>query len=258
MEAVDLDALYEPATAALQEITVEITELAFRDAMSRALKALESEETEAAGFALNQAASLKPGERAVSDARYRLEQLRQKLWLTSQRQTAVAHERDEDWAGAVRLYQNVLAAVPRAAFARQGLEWSEDRALLHRQLDHYLADPSRVYSAKPRANAEKLIASTGEPPVGETLLLEKLRHLQGLIIEARTPLKVTLKSDGLTSVLIYHIGKLGAFTSHQLELLPGVYTVVGSRPGYRDVRRTLTLKPGRDQPLLDIRCEETV
>jgi tetratricopeptide (TPR) repeat protein len=258
IEAVELDALYEPALVALQEVTEEITNIAFRNAMSRALRALESEEITVAELALNQAASLKPGEQVVNDSRYRLEQLRQKLWLTSQRQEAAENERNEDWAGAVKIYRNVLAEVPEAAFARQKLERSEDRELLHRQLDHYLADPARVYSAKPRANAEKLIASTGEAPAGETRLLEKLRRLQALIIEARTPLKVTLQSDGLTNVLIYHVGQLGAFTSHQLELLPGVYTVVGSRAGYRDVRRTLKLKPGQDQPPLDIRCEETV
>ena len=69
---------------------------------------------------------------------------------------------------------------------------------------------------------------------------------------------VTLKSDGLTTVKIYHVGLLGQFTSQQLELRPGTYTVVGSRPGYRDVRQTLTVKPGPQQQALDIRCEETV
>jgi hypothetical protein len=62
----------------------------------------------------------------------------------------------------------------------------------------------------------------------------------------------------MTSVQIYHVGKLGQFTSQQLELRPGTYTVVGSRPGYRDVRQTLTVKPGAAQATMDIRCEETV
>ena len=40
---------------------------------------------------------------------------------------------------------------------------------------------------------------------------------------------------------------------------PGTYTVVGSRPGYRDVRRTLTVLPGSGlAAALDIRCEEPV
>jgi hypothetical protein len=69
---------------------------------------------------------------------------------------------------------------------------------------------------------------------------------------------VVLQSDGLTQVSIYHVGRLGQFTSQTLELRPGTYTVVGSRPGYRDVRQTLTVKPGSNQITLDIRCEEPV
>ena len=79
-----------------------------------------------------------------------------------------------------------------------------------------------------------------------------------MIAEAQTPSTVTLNSDGLTSVQIYHVGRLGQFTSQQLELRPGTYTVVGSRPGYRDVRKTLTVKSGAQQQILDIRCEEAI
>jgi hypothetical protein len=148
--------------------------------------------------------------------------------------------------------------VPQAAFARQGLEVAEDRERLHQQLDHYLADPGRVYAAQPRANARQLITSAGQAPAGEKRLAGKIQALKNLLIEAEIPLTVTLRSDGLTNVLIYHIGQLGSFTSQELELTPGTYTVVGSRPGYRDVRQTFTVKPGSDQLALDIRCEETV
>ena len=102
------------------------------------------------------------------------------------------------------------------------------------------------------------MASAGQAPDAEQRLAAKIQALESLLIEADTPLTVTLRSDGLTNVLIYHIGQLGSFTSQELELTPGTYTVVGSRPGYRDVRQTFTVKPGSDQLALDIRCEETV
>ena len=73
-----------------------------------------------------------------------------------------------------------------------------------------------------------------------------------------TAMTVTLKSDGLTTVQVYHVGRLGQFISQQLKLYPGTYTVVGSRPGYRDVRQTLTVTPGQQPTDLDIRCEETI
>ena len=43
-----------------------------------------------------------------------------------------------------------------------------------------------------------------------------------------------------TEVSIYRVGRLGAFDRKDVELLPGRYTVVGMRAGFRDVRRELT------------------
>lgn len=257
-EAVALDGAWQPAHSALQDVTDEINELAFRDAMSRALSALEAEQVETAEAALRQAASIKPDSEAVRNSRQELAKTRQKLWLQGQRQAAARAESDEDWPLAADIYRKVLAQTPQIAFARQGLDFAEDREILHQQLDHYLQDPARVYSDQPRANAEKLLESAGDPPANEIRLAEKIGRLKALIVEALTPRMVTLNSDGLTSVEIYHVGRLGQFTSQQLQLRPGTYTVVGSRPGYRDVRRTLTVKPGAEQPSLDIRCEESV
>jgi tetratricopeptide (TPR) repeat protein len=257
-QATELDGAYEPAEMALYDVNEKITELAFSDAMSRALRALEAEQVEAAEAALKQAATLKPGDEVVRNTQYQLAQTRQKLWLAGQRKQATRQEANENWAAATAIYRKVLASVPQAGFANQGLSFAEDRERLHRQFDHYLADPTRVWSDEPRANAEQLIESAGTPPESEPRLAEKASRLQKLIIEADTPRTVTLQSDGLTQVQIYHVGRFGQFTSQQLELRPGTYTIVGSRQGYRDVRQTFTVKPGSDQPLIVIRCEEPV
>jgi hypothetical protein len=58
--------------------------------------------------------------------------------------------------------------------------------------------------------------------------------------------------------VIYHVGQLGRFSDRVLELRPGTYTAVGSRPGYRDVRRVFTLRAGQDADTVDIRCKEPV
>jgi len=257
-EAVALDPAYGAAESALRDVDHKINELAFMDAMSRALIALEAEQVETAEAALQQAARLKPGEEVVRSTQQEVEKTRQRLWLEGQRQAAAVAVSNEAWSGAVAIYLKVLARVPQAAFARQGLVFAQDRERLHQQLDHYLQDPTRVYSDQPRSNAERLIVSAANPPAGETRLADKIRRLQIMIDQATTPMTVTLKSDGLTTVQVYHVGRLGQFISQQLELHPGTYTVVGSRPGYRDVRQTLTVKPGQQPTDLDIRCEETI
>jgi len=129
---------------------------------------------------------------------------------------------------------------------------------LHRQFDHYLAKPGRLYSAKPLANAQKLLSSVPSAPAAEPRLAGKIARLQALVEGAATPVRVVLSSDGETNIVIYHVGRLGKFEMHQLDLRPGDYTVVGSRPGYRDVRRVIRVRPGAPPPPLSVRCEEPI
>jgi hypothetical protein len=75
---------------------------------------------------------------------------------------------------------------------------------------------------------------------------------------AETPIRVALASDNATDVQVYRVGKLGLFEHRDLELMPGRYTVVGTRAGYRDVRKELNLLPGTTPPPLTIRCEERI
>jgi hypothetical protein len=59
-------------------------------------------------------------------------------------------------------------------------------------------------------------------------------------------------------VTIYRVGTLGSFEQHSLELAPGTYTVVGTRPGYRDVRRQIDVVPGERVGPIEIRCEDKI
>ena len=257
-EAVQLDGEYRPARELLEQVTQQLAEDGFRAAMSRALVALDAGHLAAAGKALDVAASLKPDDATVNDTRLRLLQARQQVQLGGLRGQASVKVRGEDWPAAVQLYRKALAVDPRAGFAREGLAQAQERVTLHRQLDHYLADPDRLYSPEPLANAGQLLAAAGQAPAGEPRLAEKIAKLERLVSGARMALPVTLLSDGETEVSIYHVGRLGAFRVHRLELRPGTYTVTGSRPGYRDVRKTLSIRPGTTPTSLEIRCEEPV
>ena len=87
-------------------------------------------------------------------------------------------------------------------------------------------------------------------------LTKQITDLSRLIRAASTPVEVILRSDNETSVVIYRVGKFGQFLDKKVSLLPGVYTVVGSRPGFRDVRRDVKVQGGSSQIVIDIRCEE--
>jgi hypothetical protein len=151
-----------------------------------------------------------------------------------------------------------LKVDPAAAFAVEGAKKARARLRLHGQIDHYLADPARLASDEPLANALRVLEAAGDVPAAEPRLASKLATLRQMVARAQTPVSVQLRSDGETDVVIYHVGHRGRFLQQQLELRPGTYTVVGSRAGYRDVRRQFVVKPGVAPPVVTIRCEEMI
>ena len=178
--------------------------------------------------------------------------------MTRFRKQAASLSRVENWKGAVDVYNKARAADPAASFARSGLEKAEARLAVNQQFDHYLKQPERLFAAEPLANAESLLQSIPAAPSEEPKLAKKIARLQKLVDGANTPVVVNLSSDGETEVSIYHVGPIGLFTEQQLELLPGTYTVVGSRYGYRDVLKELKVIPGADKKVFSILCEEPI
>ncbi len=258
LEATRLDPEYPAARTELQRVTAEIDARDYMAAMTRALGALDAGRTTEADKALAEAERLRPGDPAVRDARARLQAMRAQAALDSLRRQAAAKVRAEDWPAAAGLYRKALAVDPAAGFAGTGLRRAEQRAKLHAQFDHYLDKPARVYSAAPLANAKQLLAAASDAPPQEPRLAKKIAALRELVVGAETPMTVTLQSDGATEVVIYRVGRLGRFDTHALQLTPGDYTIVGSRPGYRDVRKVIQLRPGRPPPMLLVRCEEAI
>lgn len=256
--AVALDAVHRPALDGLERVTARIDERRFREALARSFAAIDSGRLDEAGHALDVAARIRAADPAVGEARQRLATARRRAELARLRRGAEASARDEDWQGAAVLYKRALVVADSAAFARQGLERARERVRLHEQLDHYLADPARLSSPGPLANAEQLLASAGSAPANEPALAAKIRELADRVEKARVPLPVVLRSDGNTEVVIYKVGRLGRFDEKSVELRPGTYTAVGSRAGYRDVQRVFTVSPGAPPPPLMVRCTEPI
>jgi hypothetical protein len=75
-QSIVLDAAYEPAVSARERVSKQLHTLAFQDAMTRALSALDAGRLQAAGKALDEAARLQPDNRVVADNRQRLRQMR--------------------------------------------------------------------------------------------------------------------------------------------------------------------------------------
>jgi hypothetical protein len=89
-------------------------------------------------------------------------------------------------------------------------------------------------------------------------LQKQIATLTDWVARADVPVPVAIESDNVTQVTIYRVGDLGAFGQRSLDLVPGSYTLVGTRPGYRDVRRQINVAPGAPLEPIVIRCEDRI
>lgn len=254
--ALDRDA--PGAEAALARLGVVQAADAYEQSMSRGFAALAAGRVDAAKTAFNAALALRPGAPEPAEALRQIEQGSRSRSLDELRSEALAAERAERWDEAVGLYLQAQRQEATLAFAREGLLRAEPRADLARRLREAIADPSRLWSEAGRASARQVLTRANAVAGAGAVLDADRRRLAGLLATAETPVRVALRSDNLTDVVVYRVGRLGAFELRELELVPGRYTAVGTRTGYRDVRREFFIEPGKAPEPLVVRCEEPI
>ncbi|MDH3721776.1 MAG: hypothetical protein OER74_09780, partial [Desulfobacteraceae bacterium] len=114
--------------------------------------------------------------------------------------------------------------------------------------------PNVMESDQQLENAIRLIEEAEKLEQKSPHFTARLNELKTLVTLAKTPVKVMIESDNLTEIAVYKVGKLGKFTTRELSLRPGTYTVVGARNGYQDVRLKITVKPGQKSLRVSIIC----
>lgn len=252
----------DPATAAAREGIARLEARAAGDAWSATLAqaqaALARRDYPAAKAAYEQAGRLRPGAPEVADGLAQVRGATETRALAAMIERATAAEREERWSQALAFYREALATEPALSAAQAGIERAEPRAMLDAELQSYLERSERLFSPAGRDVARNILGRAAAVPAPGPRLKSQVERLQQLITQAETPIRIALASDNVTEVQIYRIGKLGLFEQKDLELMPGRYTVVGTRQGYRDVRKELNLLPGSPPPTLVVRCEERI
>jgi len=226
--------------------------------MSRGMTALAAGRLGEAAAALEQARALRPGAREVEDALAELARVRKATDLQALTDKALAAERAENWEQARSVWSDALAVEPTLAPAREGLERSTPRARLEARIATLLGKPDMLWGQAGQAEAQDVLATAAAAPPPNQALAGRAAQLTALLQAARTPVRLRLESDGVTEVVIYRVGRVGAFQRRDVELLPGRYAVVGTRPGYRDVRREVEIPPGTSPDPVVVRCEEPI
>ena len=257
-KAIELDALWQPAHDGLQRVQTTRTKIEFDTRMTEGFEAIAMGDFPAARAAFRVAERLIPGSKETADGLLQVEQGLRLEEITTLEREAKALEQDEHWEAVVSTYEEILKVDNTLSFAREGLSSGREMSALHTRLEELIVEPDRLSVPRVMQEATMLLVNiTTRQEVGQRLG-EQRDELSRLLKRAATALTVPMVSDNVTQVTIYKVGRLGNFMRKEVSLRPGTYVVIGSRPGFRDVRLEFRVAPEIDMQPVVVQCEEQI
>lgn len=257
-KALAMDPANAPARAGLAEARRAAGAEEYARVLANGFSALRSGDLAAARRDFESARRMQPGATAPAEGLEQVAAAEQTRKGDALRERAAALEASERWAEALALYEDVLARDPTLQFAQAGRERAAPRAELARRLQLIIDRPERLGATAVRQEADQLLAAARATTPSGPVLRSQIARIELLLPAYDRPVRVALESDNETSVTIQRVGALGEFLRREIDLKPGRYTVIGTREGFRDVRREVTIAPGASVQTIAVSCVEPI
>jgi len=257
-QAIELDSLWQAAHDGLRRVEKTRIKLEFHTRMTEGFEAIAVGDYLGSRAAFRMAKQLIPESTEPDDGLLQVDQRLRLQEISTLEREAESLKQDEHWEAVVRTYEEILKVDNTLSFASDGLRHGRQMRALHEQLDELIAEPDRLSVPSVMQKATMLVVNiTIRPDAGPHLSAQK-DELSRLLKRAATALTVPLISDNVTEVSIYKIGRLGNFMRKEVNLRPGTYVAVGSRPGFRDVRLEFRVAPEIEMEPVIVQCEEQI
>ena len=258
VQLLSLDKEFLQGREGLTRVRREIDEQTFEGEMSSFYQAVDADQLAHARSSLKLLETIRSGDKQVVIASRILAEKELSSQVAAMREEAEKLSDAEKWQDALAMYKKILAIAPESLSGVNGQTMASKRLKLDTALADTIARPSRLQDDAQRAAAVKLLSYAQQTEPKGVLLVSQLNRLEELITFATTPVAIRLESDNSTDVAIYHVGRMGQFFSKQIVLKPGKYTIVGTRSGYRDIRKTVEIAPDSGIKSVLIQCEEPI
>jgi tetratricopeptide (TPR) repeat protein len=257
-QALSLDPNNIKARAGLDRAHAAFGQDSYAKAIGSGFAALGAGRLDEARIAFEKARTIRPAGPEAATGLSRVGAALSARGFASTRQRGAGLEGEERWTDAFNEYDAALKVDPSLVFAQQGRARTADRAELSNSLQGLIDRPERLAAPAVRDEADALLKRATIAQPSGPVLRSQIARLQILLPEFDVPVRLELVSDNATLVQIQRVGAFGSFDRRQIELKPGKYTVVGTRPGFRDVRRDVTIAPGRDVQTISVSCVEPI
>jgi len=271
-KALSLDPGNDKARAGLARANAAFGDDNYAKAVGSGFAALGAGRLDDARDAFAKAHALRPTGSEASDGLRRVSAALSAKGFSSLRQRAAGLEAQERWDEAVQAYDSALQEDPSLAFAQEGKDRAAARAELNASLQALIDRPERLSSASVRNQAQALLDTANQQSPSGPVLRSQITRL-GLLMPdydaavksgpvradlMDKPVRLSLVSDNATDVAIPSIGQFGTFAQRDIQLKPGRYTVIGTRDGFRDVRRDITIAPGQESQIISVSCSDPI
>lgn len=218
--------------------------------MSEGFVALDAGNPVAAEAAFGRALALSPNNPAAQDGMKEAKRQVTAMRAQEVEKALQGHLEYEEFAGAKQALDELETLSPSAATLYREPVLGALEA--ERGLDRYLTAPRRLETPAGRDMAQALVAD--EADYGGRIANKRLK-LRALLAAGTTFAKLELNVRGCRSVRLKPGREVGAKRITRLEVRPGDYQVIGTRPGYRDFRQRISLAPG-DERAMEVSCRE--
>lgn len=257
-QAMAIDSKWQPTIKVKQRLEQSILQRNFQLAMSAGFSGISNRDYDKARAGFLSAREILPNSIEPADGLAQVEQAENNDRIKALRAIAEQHVSNEAWSSAIDAYQSALAITPGLDFAIKGLGYAEERVALAQTLEKYLADPTLLQDDEDLSKASSALRDASRLEEKSAILMNHIDTLARLISSARTKVPVTLHSNEQTLVTVRKHAALGTFASEVVYLIPGRYTIVGERKGYRDVREELVILAGNPVAPVTIASTEKV
>jgi tetratricopeptide (TPR) repeat protein len=257
-EVLSIDPAWQAAQDGFGRTGKFLARTAYETQMAAGFSAMAAEDFARARGAFRAALDTRPGDDDATTALGQVDAEERLRKIMDIQKAAAAAEQQEDWTLAASRYEAILQIDNTVASAQQNLARSRGRIELRDQLDHEIAHADRFNDDQVAQAARRLVERARSVEQPGPLLSVQIARMTVLLRVAAIPVPVEFRSDDMTEVVIYKVGKLGTFLSRTVDLKPGSYVAVGSREGYRDVRRNFLIAADGNMQSIVLICEELI
>lgn len=272
-QALSIDPGNDKARAGLARANAAFGDDNYAKAVGSGFAALGAGRLDDAHDAFEKARALRPNGSEAAEGLRRVGAAQSTKGFTSLRQRAAGLEAQERWDEAIQAYDSALQADPSLAFAQEGKDRAAARAELGASMQALIDRPERLSSPSLRDQAKALLDTANQQSPSGPVLRSQIARLGILLVpdydgtvrsgSVRTdlldkPVRLSLVSDNATAVAIPSIGQFGTFAKRDIQLKPGRYTVIGTRDGFREVHRDITIAPGQESQTISVSCSDPI